>query len=70
MIIPFSMSLICRKSSNLFVWIFILGRTSCVSAKDFGSGGYVLRRLQYMAFAALLRSFLVVPLLVLVELSA
>jgi hypothetical protein len=30
---------------------------SCVSAKDFGSGGYVLRRLRYMAFAALLRSF-------------
>jgi len=57
MIIPFSMLLICRKSSNLFVWIFILGRTSCVSAKDFGSGGYVLRRLRYMAFAVLLRSF-------------
>jgi hypothetical protein len=53
MIIPFSMSLICRKSSNLFVWIFILGRTSCVSTKDFVSGGYVLRHLRYMAFAAL-----------------
>jgi hypothetical protein len=56
-IISFSMSLIGRKFSNLFVWIFILRRTQCVSAKDFRSGWYVLRPLRYMAFAALLRSF-------------
>jgi hypothetical protein len=45
-------------SSNLLVWMFIFGSTSCVSDCDLGKGGYVfLLPLLYTALATLLRSF-------------
>jgi hypothetical protein len=48
-IIPVSSSFTCKKFSNLFVSMFILANDSCVSCRDFGKGGCVLRLFLYIA---------------------